>query len=100
MLAYIKSCLEVFIIILPIFVTFSQVCSGSWDSRINVWHTKESDPGANSVSVKKRRKDSEDVELQSEVTYVTRSWNMDFMEFSLFAPKGKIRSSVLVVNKS
>lgn len=81
MLSYVKSCLEVFIIILPIFVTFSQVCSGSWDSRINVWHTKGSDTGADLVSVKKRRKDSEDVDSQSEVIYVTPqleygfSWN-------------------------
>ncbi|KAM7515532.1 hypothetical protein LguiA_005115 [Lonicera macranthoides] len=42
------------------------VCSGSWDSRINIWHTKGSDTGANLVSVKKRRKDSEDVDSQSE----------------------------------
>ncbi|KAM7519528.1 hypothetical protein LguiB_018490 [Lonicera macranthoides] len=42
------------------------VCSGSWDSRINVWYTKESDTGADLVSVKKRRKDSEDVDSQSE----------------------------------
>ncbi|KAM7519516.1 hypothetical protein LguiB_018478 [Lonicera macranthoides] len=42
------------------------VCSGSWDSRINIWHTKGSDTGADLVSVKKRRKDSEDVDSQSE----------------------------------
>ncbi|KAM7515537.1 hypothetical protein LguiA_005120 [Lonicera macranthoides] len=42
------------------------VCSGSWDSRINVWHTKESDTRADFVSVKMRRKDSEDVDSQSE----------------------------------
>ncbi|KAK3012286.1 hypothetical protein RJ639_012956, partial [Escallonia herrerae] len=41
------------------------VCSGSWDCRINLWQTKESDAGA-SVSIKKRKKGSHDGESQSE----------------------------------
>ncbi|KAK2989852.1 hypothetical protein RJ640_025511, partial [Escallonia rubra] len=41
------------------------VCSGSWDCRIKLWQTKESDAGA-SVSIKKRKKGSDDGESQSE----------------------------------
>ncbi|XP_059670444.1 ribosome biogenesis protein WDR12 homolog isoform X2 [Cornus florida] len=42
------------------------VCSGSWDCRINIWQTNESDAGDNLVSLKKRKMDGEDKESQSE----------------------------------
>jgi ribosome biogenesis protein YTM1 len=41
------------------------ICSGSWDSRINIWDTKASDTGGDIVSAKKRRKDGEVEESQS-----------------------------------
>lgn len=40
------------------------ICSGSWDSRINLWNTSDAEAGE-SVSIKKRRKDSKDEESQS-----------------------------------
>lgn len=52
---------------LPYSFTFLQVCSGSWDCRINLWQTKESNDGDNLVSTKKRKKEGEGGECQSEV---------------------------------
>lgn len=54
---------------LLLFITYSQVCSGSWDCRINLWQTKGSDAGGDLVSIKKRKKDGEDEESQSEVLH-------------------------------
>ncbi|KAL6961191.1 WD repeat-containing protein 12 [Sarracenia purpurea var. burkii] len=42
------------------------VCSGSWDSRINLWRTNELDKEGHLVSIKKRKMDNEDEESQSE----------------------------------
>ncbi|KAL0423012.1 UNVERIFIED_CONTAM: Ribosome biogenesis protein WDR12 [Sesamum radiatum] len=42
------------------------VCSGSWDCSINLWNGNESDTESGLVSVKKRKKDGEDEEPQSE----------------------------------
>ncbi|KAK4409824.1 Ribosome biogenesis protein WDR12 [Sesamum angolense] len=42
------------------------VCSGSWDCSINLWNGYESDTESGLVSVKKRKKDGEDEEPQSE----------------------------------
>lgn len=54
---------------LLLFITYSQVCSGSWDCRINLWQTKGPDAGGDLVSIKKRKKDGEDEESQSEVLH-------------------------------
>ncbi|KAL0381009.1 UNVERIFIED_CONTAM: Ribosome biogenesis protein WDR12 [Sesamum angustifolium] len=43
-----------------------RVCSGSWDCSINLWNGNESDTESGLVSVKKRKKDGEDEEPQSE----------------------------------
>ncbi|KAG9134818.1 hypothetical protein Leryth_001114 [Lithospermum erythrorhizon] len=42
------------------------VCSGSWDCRINLWQTNESDTEGSVVSVKKRKKEGANEECQSE----------------------------------
>ncbi|CAI9766784.1 unnamed protein product [Fraxinus pennsylvanica] len=42
------------------------VCSGSWDSAINLWQANGSDAGGDIVSVKKRKKGPRDAEPQSE----------------------------------
>ncbi|XP_052172807.1 ribosome biogenesis protein WDR12 homolog [Diospyros lotus] len=42
------------------------VCSGSWDSRINLWQTHELVEGSDLVTIKRRKMDNEDEESQSE----------------------------------
>ncbi|CAK9168681.1 unnamed protein product [Ilex paraguariensis] len=42
------------------------VCSGSWDCRINLWQTNDFDAGGDLVSIKKRKKDTDGGESQSE----------------------------------
>ncbi|PIM98613.1 Microtubule binding protein YTM1 (contains WD40 repeats) [Handroanthus impetiginosus] len=47
------------------------VCSGSWDCAINLWSTNVSETDSGLVSLKKRKKDGEDEEPQSEGEAVT-----------------------------
>lgn len=44
------------------------MCSGSWDCRINLWQTESNEGDV--VSLKKRKKGSEEEESQSEVFFI------------------------------
>lgn len=55
---------------------FAQVCSGSWDCRINLWQTNELDKGGDLVSIKKRKKGDGDEETQLQVPCLLRMWNL------------------------
>ncbi|GER30668.1 ribosome biogenesis protein WDR12 homolog [Striga asiatica] len=47
------------------------VCSGSWDCTVNLWNVNASESNGGSVSVKKRKTNGEDEELQSEGEAIT-----------------------------